>query len=249
MQTLRSATTRTWNLAAGAMLLALSAGVASPARAQQRELFTWNGRVDQEIQLTMSGRRLNASNVGPSEPGTRRTNVVAALPRTDGQVSVQLLNGRGTVDVIQQPTAQNGYTTTIRIRDPQGGAGDYRLNAYWQPVAAGEVGPPFGRARAMARRGRTALQWSGDVDDNLVLVLRPAGLSYRAVRGRQPMNIQSSFNGLPRNAAMIDVEQVDGRGSVSVVQQPSPDNGYTAMIRVVDPQSGYGHYSFDVRWR
>ena len=195
----------------------------------------------------MSGRRLNASNVGPAEPGTRRTNVISALPRSDGQVTVQLVDGRGTADVIQQPTAANGYTTTIRIRDPQGGSGSYRLSAYWQPVAAGVVGPPFGRA--VGRGGRRALMWSGDVDDNLVLMLRPNGLSYRSVRGHQPMNIESEFNGLPRTAAVVDVAQVQGRGSVTVVQQPSPDNGYTAMIRIVDPQSGYGHYSFDVRWR
>lgn len=247
MQTVKTTTTNIWHIALSAVLVALSTGRASRAQAQQRELFTWNGRVDQEVQLSMRGRRLNASNVGPAEPGTRRTNVISALPHGDGQVTVQLVNGRGSVDVIQQPTAANGYTATIRIRDPQGGAGNYRLNAYWQPMAAGVVGPPFGRA--VGRRGRSALTWSGDVDDNLVLMLRPNGLSYRTVRGHQPMNIESEFNGLPRNAAVVDVNQLQGRGSVTVVQQPSPDNGYTAMIRIVDPQSGYGHYRFDVRWR
>jgi len=40
-----------------------------------------------------------------------------------------------------------------------------------------------------------------------------------------------------------------GRGSVSVVQQPSSWNNYTAVIRVYDPRSGYGAYSFDLGWR
>lgn len=245
----------------GAAAVALAFGTASVARAQQRELFTWNGRVDQEVQLTMRGRQLSTADVGPREPGTRRTNVLTALPRTDGEVTVQVVNGRGTVDVIRQPSAQNGYTATLRVRDPEGGVGNYRLNVYWQPVAAGEVGRPYGRvgaigragmidrAGAMNRRGRVALQWSGNVDDNLLIMLRPGGLSYRVVRGDQPSGIQSSFNGLPSDAALVDVRQTEGRGTVSVVQQPSASNGYTAMIRVVDPQSGYGHYSFDVVWR
>jgi len=34
-----------------------------------------------------------------------------------------------------------------------------------------------------------------------------------------------------------------------VVQQPSSWNNYTAVIRVYDPRSGYGAYSFDLGWR
>ena len=37
--------------------------------------------------------------------------------------------------------------------------------------------------------------------------------------------------------------------SVSVVQQPTSWNGYTAIIRVYDPRPSYGYYSFDVSWR
>ena len=259
MTTIRRARAMGRELTMGAALMALVAAVPSAARAQQRELFTWNGRVDQEIQLTMSGRRLSTTDVGPREPGTRRTNVLSALPRSDGEVTAQVVDGRGTVDVVQQPSAENGYTTRLRIRDPEGGVGNYRVNVYWQPVASGEVGPPFGRGRGMGgramgergmgRRGRVALQWSGNVDDKLLIMLRPSGLSYRTVDGRSPEGIQSSFTGLPAAARMVDVRQTEGRGSVTVVQQPSADNGYTAMIRVVDPQSGYGHYSFDVMWR
>lgn len=249
MTTIRRARALGRELTMGAALAALVAAVPSAARAQQRELFTWNGRVDQEIQLTMRGRSLTTSDIGPREPGTRRTNVVSALPRTDGEVTVQVLNGRGTVDVVQQPNAENGYTTTLRIRDPEGGVGSYRVNVYWQPAASGEVGPPFGRAMGRRGRRRVALQWSGNVDDKLLIMLRPSGLSYRTLDGRAPEGIESSFNGLPAAATMVDVRQTEGRGSVTVVQQPSPDNGYTAMIRVVDPQSGYGHYSFEVMWR
>ena len=35
---------------------------------------------------------------------------------------------------------------------------------------------------------------------------------------------------------------------VTVVQQPTAANGYTAVIRIQDPQRGPGHYSFEVTW-
>jgi len=35
--------------------------------------------------------------------------------------------------VIAQPSARNGYTATLRIRDPRGGASRYRIVAYWEP--------------------------------------------------------------------------------------------------------------------
>jgi hypothetical protein len=49
----------------------------------------------------------------------------------DVQLSATLSEGRGTVTVIQQPTAANGYTAVVEIRDPQRGYGFYDLNLNW----------------------------------------------------------------------------------------------------------------------
>jgi hypothetical protein len=232
---------------------ALVVSAAATAHTQQRQLFQWAGRVDQEVQLTINARTLSTTNIGPSEPGARGSNVLTALPRMDGEVSVKVVEGRGAVDVIQQPTSRNGYTAIIRVRDPQGGAAPYRLNAYWQPISAGEVGPPFGRGRGYGRdresSARTALMWSGDVDDNLEILLQPSGISYRTLRGAVPRGVQSAVSRIPRGDVQLDVNQTEGRGQVMLIQQPTPENGYTARIRVRDPQPGFGHYAFSVTWR
>ena len=91
--------------------------------------------------------------------------------------------------------------------------------------------------------------WSGDVDDNLEIQLQPGGISYRTIRGAPPRRVQSAVTRIPPGAAELDVDQTDGRGKVFIVQQPTAENGYTARIRVRDPQPGYGHYSFTVTWR
>lgn len=234
---------------------ALSLGALASAGAQQRQVFQWAGRVDQEIRLTISGRNLTSTNIGPSEPGARLANVVSPIPRTDGEITLGVVEGRGEVDVLQQPTARNGFTTVIRIRDPQGGAGAYRINGFWQPSAGGEVerpyGPPYGRGRGMGRDlgNRVALMWSGDVDDNLEILLQPSGISYRTLRGAQPRGVQSAINRMPTSDAEVEINQTEGRGQIVVTQQPTAENGYTARIRIRDPQPGYGHYAFNVIWR
>lgn len=101
----------------------------------QRELFEWRGNVDQEVRVQMRGGRTSVMGMGPREmTAYDQTRAVSAVPAADGYVSVQMLQGRGRVDVVQQPTAQNGYTTVVRVRDTQGGAGSYDIAAFWQPT-------------------------------------------------------------------------------------------------------------------
>ena len=112
------------------------------------ELFEWSGRVDREVQVVMRAGRVWTNDIGRTEPGRERSRVMDNLPRRDGQVSVQVENGRGTVDVIQQPSAQNNYTTIVRIQDPRSGSDNYRLTAYWQAYSNGDV---YGRNRGRDR--------------------------------------------------------------------------------------------------
>jgi hypothetical protein len=260
------------------------AGAAPMLFAQGQELFEWSGRVDREVQITMRGNRLRTNDIGQTEPGRSRSRAFSVLPRDDGQVTVQVLNGRGTVDVIQQPSAQNGFATTVRIQDPRGGADNYRLVAYWQTYSNGEyIGRGRGRGRGRDNRGyddrgrdnggydnrgrdsggygnpgqngqygnQTALHWSGNVDGELEIRLRNGQVDYRTLSGAKPTSIRADNGALnmPRTNATLNVVQNQGRGSVSVIQQPSVNNGYTTVIRVRDPQGGYGFYDFNLIWQ
>lgn len=308
---------------AGAGLVALAAS-AAPALAQfgrynqggqtGQELFEWNGRVDREIQLVMRGNNVQVERIGSTEPRGGRPRMLGTLPPSDGQVVLQLLQGRGNVNVIQQPSRQNGYTAIVRIEDAQSGADTYRIAAYWQGYANGNYSNgnysngdvytnPNGRVNRARSRGRdrdrdrdrdgddddrrggyndgrynnngqynpngvyngnagsgrygnaqsanTALHWSGNVDDELEIRIQNGQIGYRTIRGNQPMNIRAELGNLnmPRNAANVMVVQNQGRGTVSVVQQPSSWNGYTTVIRIRDPQGGYGFYDFNLMWQ
>lgn len=117
--------------------------------APDRVLFTWVGRVDRELVLSMRGPALREGGIDGWLPS--RARVMAPLPRTQGLVLVRIDDGRGYVDVIEQPNAWNGYTALIRILDPRGGADGYRLTVYWDRDSRGN--------------GRRAPVWYPRVDD------------------------------------------------------------------------------------
>lgn len=99
----------------------------------QQQLFVWQGRVDREIRIQMNGGRASVIQIGNNERTNGRVRTFNSVPQQDGIVTVQKLEGRGKVDVVQQPDRRNGYTAIVRMRDPSSGAGTYRIAAYWQP--------------------------------------------------------------------------------------------------------------------
>jgi hypothetical protein len=270
-------------------LAAVALIAAAPfVQAQRQEIFEWNGRVDREIQITMRGSQLATRYLSNTETGRARSRVIAQLPRQDGEVVVQLLNGRGDVNVIQQPSAQNGYTTIVRLTDRASGADDYRIAAYWQGYSNGDVyrrndrmpgnagnGRGLGRGRVRDRndaddrdrddrngRGvydrngntngqygnQTVLHWSGNVDGELELRIQNGRVAYRTLSGAQPTSIRAdgANTSAMRSGMQVAVAQNQGRGTVTIVEQPTSYNGYTTVVRVRDPQGGYGFYDFDL---
>jgi len=109
------------------------------------ELFEWTGQVAREVQVVMRDSNVWTNNTGPTERPRAQARAYTRLPNQDGQVAVQMMSGRGRVDVIQQPSRQNDYTTIVRIRDDQSGSSDYHLAAYWQGYTTTSNGDVYGR--------------------------------------------------------------------------------------------------------
>lgn len=103
-------------------------------RSSRGELFEWQGQVDREIRIQIDNRRASVIEVGSNERTRRNVRVTGTLPNRPGTVRVQVLQGRGNVDVVQQPNARNGYTAVIRLRDPSSGSARYRIAAWFEPA-------------------------------------------------------------------------------------------------------------------
>jgi len=99
-----------------------------------REVYRWQGLVDKEVRIQLSNGRAYVQPVGNREVLNNNGQFLAAMPRQDGILRIQRVEGRGDIDVIQQPTASNGYSATLRVRDPNSGTGNYRIVAVWEPL-------------------------------------------------------------------------------------------------------------------
>jgi hypothetical protein len=226
--------------------LALVTGATTALPAQER-LFEWRGRVDEEVRIVMRGGQVWTQEVSGRTRGAR-ARVSRALPSQAGRVRLQLLDGRGDVSVIQQPSRRNNYTTVVRIYDGSGGADRYHLAAHWLP-AGGFAGGDIDLDDRY-RYARGMLRWSGAVDDQVEIRIQGRNVDVRTLSGNGTRDVRANLNGraLPRRDVTVSVRERSGRGTVTVVQQPSEWNGYAAVIRVRDRQGGFGYYDFDVIW-
>jgi hypothetical protein len=92
------------------------------------------------------------------------------------------------------------------------------------------------------------MHWSGDVDDTATI--RVSGRDVRVDGNLKGVrNSRADWRGsLPRGGTRVYVRDADGRGRIRVLQQPSRENGYTAVVGIRDSDAGRGHYDFTLQW-
>lgn len=236
-------------------ILAAAAGivlVASPAFAQDRVLLKWTGRVDKEVQITIRDTSVSTSIVGGQPVKVTYVDVKDRLPQRDGTVRVELNAGSGDVDVVQQPAAGNDFAAIVRIRDKSTGMHSFDITVFWNPKRGEDR---YGDAAAIARASAgdkpvNTMHWTGSVDDELRIEWRGVDVMTKTVNGETAREVHSSVtDGLPTRDARVELVVREGRGDVTILQQPRSSNGFTAIFRVRDTQAGFGHYDFDVNWR
>lgn len=91
----------------------------------------WRGRVDQEILLEVQGSSVREQLVAGKSFNNGRFTFSAAMPRRALEVRVENKKVRGTVEIVERPTAANNFMTLLRIRDPQNDAADYEFELIW----------------------------------------------------------------------------------------------------------------------
>ena len=92
--------------------------------------------------------------------------------------------------------------------------------------------------------------WSGVVDGADEVLLTGAAATVRNLAGAPARDVRSSFSApLPLEPLAVRLLSTDGRGPITIVQQPAADNGFTTIVRLDDRQrGGAGRYQFTLRW-
>lgn len=94
--------------------------------------IAWSGIVDGVDEVIISGSSASVRHIGGNMPREIRASFSAAVPRSPVEVNLIWITGRGQVEVVQQPSAVNGYTTIVRIDDSQkGGDKRYEFTLRW----------------------------------------------------------------------------------------------------------------------
>ncbi len=202
-------------------------------------LATWSGRVDDRANIIIRGNTIRVEDVAGSGVQTTYQNVNGFLPRRATMVTAQRRNGRGTVTIIQQPNRSNDFTAIIQVSDPRAGADNYNVDISW----AGQ----FSNVEEPYRSG--SVSWRGRVDQTANIIISGADVQTEDAAGTGLSGVTFNINGsLARRPGSVTARKRNGRGTVTILQQPSRDNEYTAIVQVFDPAGGADNYEVDITW-
>jgi hypothetical protein len=97
---------------------------------------------------------------------------------------------------------------------------------------------------------RTArFRWEGIVDGTSLIRIRRRQVDTDNLSGLPVQRQRYDFTE-PLPLARVDVrlEVIEGRGRVRLIQEPRPNNDYTAVVRIEDDDRGQARYVFELSW-
>jgi hypothetical protein len=93
------------------------------------------------------------------------------------------------------------------------------------------------------------MRWFGRVDDEIYIYVQGDTARTQLISGQPTLNERFTFTSpLPRRPLTVRVNRLRGRGRVEVFQQPSANNNFTAVVRIVDRGSGATDMEFEMLW-
>jgi hypothetical protein len=198
----------------------------------------WSGRVDDRVNITINGSSVQSVAVSGSEVSRVDYRINNTLPRRPVNVSVRLLRGRGEAFVIQQPSRANDYTAIVQVYDSRGGASDYQLDIGWE---TSNIEEPYQPGR---------VYWSGRVDNRVNVIISGDYVRSLDIAGTGMSNVNFNITGYlaRRNGNIVSARKLRGRGEVIVIQQPTWDNDFTAIIQIVDNDRAADDYQIEISW-
>jgi hypothetical protein len=93
--------------------------------------FHWRGRVDGSDYIMLQGNQVSISHLEDKYIQDASYELPVPLPQQAVQARLTKLKGRGSVEIVRQPTADNEYTLTVLIQNPAGGDDLYEFEVTW----------------------------------------------------------------------------------------------------------------------
>lgn len=230
----------------------------------------WAGQVDNEVFVLLRGRQFFSTAVRGRSVYNQQTDITNPMPRRPLTVHLQDIQGRGQIEIAEQPDNSNNFTAKIHIMDPQAGAGAYSFTIAWEeagydnggqpqqgyPAQSGGVLSPDGAysggntGYGYGTNGVGGVRWSAQVDGRVRVSFRDNQAFTQRLSGQQTHGEQVSFAApVPRRNVDVAVNKLRGRGDVDVIQRPAANNNYTLIVEIDDKDGGSDVYDLEIRWQ
>ncbi len=214
----------------------LVSALALPA---ETEYFRWRGEVDGIDDILIRGNQVKIDHVSAKPIQSQDHRFSAPLPFAEVELTLQVIHGRGSVRLMEQPSKRNQFTAVVRI-DDQDNSGDdrYEFELSW--------------SREDLRESdvyESTFRWRGRVDIGCEIEIQGRRHTVKDAGGSGTQEKGANFTEpLPDSEVPVSIEKRDGRGRVEIVQTPDAGNDYTAVIRIEDTKMGSDDYEIELRW-
>ncbi len=238
---------------------------------------TWSGIVDAETIVLFRGRQAFTTAVRGQRTTQEQTNFTAPLPRQDVTVRLEGQQGRGQIELLEQPGADNNYTAKVRVLDDSGGASNYSFTLSWNDAGGvannnnrgrnnrndsyndGNVLTPggidngsIGNDRRQNRQntnysGGNVIRWSGRVDNKVQVIVQGNRVYSQRVEGAEVSDERIDMGSPLPYNAAGNVEINKLRGRGDV--RILSKDGDRVVIEIRDNDGGADTYEVELRWR
>jgi hypothetical protein len=208
-----------------------------------RPQLVWQGQVDGAVILHLAGKRMSVEVSSGAPVQREKFHFSDALPEVRQNARLAVIQGRGYVHIVDQPTVDNQYTLSVAIEDRQPGGSFYSIELYWDTADN-----PFEHAEKTDH-----VSWAGRVGQDAIVSCHARTCVASGETGAPPGAGASGerfkfSHPLPDREIDVRLEEPDGRGEIRLIAQPRASNDYTARVEIRDPLPGSADYSFALVW-
>ena len=197
----------------------------------------WTVDVDEVDELTLRGKQVETVHVKGQPPRRSKTELLVPLPRRELALFARFRRGRGKVEVVQDPSRDNGYRGIVRVTDTKRGWAKQVVEIFYGPRPAPP--PPFpvalpdakktkrphfwgersGPARALTGKTPEAFRWEGSVEGYAVLAVGARGLELLPAPDARAKTTKMSWGSPDFDGRYLVLSVCEGPNHARVIQR------------------------------
>ena len=102
---------------------------------------------------------------------------------------------------------------------------------------------------AVSATAEERFRWKGRVDGVVEILIQGRSVRIHHLEAKPIQEQDYRFSAsLPNWDVEVELEKIEGRGRVRLMEQPSARNEYTAVVRIEDDKGGDDDYEFELAW-